>query len=554
MELKDLDNTPKKPGVYIWKNEYGLPIYIGKAKNLYNRTRQYLKGQEHSYKIGKMISNVVKMDYIVTNNDKEALILERNLIEKNKPIYNILLTDDKRYPYLKIKLSKSNNLEIKFQFRKIKKEKNTFFFGPFPTGYGAKNLRNILERIYLFEKGMPIKNKNYQYWLEKFNELKKIFTSRKSFFTKFIIDKMNIASEKYNYELANEYKNALYSIGYYDNNQAIEVNIEEDVDVLGFYIKDEFILLTIMFYRSGMMLSKYDYIFEMGNDVETSIDEIVHGLYKIEEKTKIYSNYKFEFINSFVPKIGFKKKMVELAIKNSSQEFDKKTLSYKQKRAINIDGLKDLQKMLYGIDVSDIAMMDNSNTSNTNPVSVVIRYQNGFKNFNKYRKYNLEVGSRKSDVDYMRQGVIKFLRSEKKDLPSLFIVDGGIQQINEVYEMLLNVNVKVVGLVKDKNHNTDRLISYTGEDFKLDKKSNLYKFMSQMQIEVDNYAKRKHRSRNLSSIEGSLSSIEGIGPKLESKILNHFKNYQAIWNANLEELLKVTSKSIAKRIMEKFKK
>ncbi len=227
-----------------------------------------------------------------------------------------------------------------------------------------------------------------------------------------------------------------------------------------------------------------------------------------------------------------------------------KLQSYIRKEELTLGSIRKLETLLGIKNASHIVMMDNSNTANTQPVSAVVSYRNGIKQKSEYRKYNLEVRDRRADVDYMRQGVLRHFSGSKNPVPDLFIVDGGKAQVNEIKDLI--PDIKVIGLVKNEKHITKALINLEGNQIEIED-STLLNFLRGIQGEVDRFAKYHHTVRRRTTLEGILTSIPGIGPSIEKRLLTHFGSYSGVYNASLEDLAKITSDKLAIKIKEKLK-
>lgn len=545
MTIDNLTNVPHKPGVYIWKDIQGTILYVGKANDLNNRMKQYFKGMLNSYKTSKLVNEIKDFDYIITNNPKEALILERNLIEKHAPKFNILLLDDKRYPYISISLT--SKLEIKMEYRiRSNKNKDTIYFGPFPTGFGARKIVDLLNRLTIYKEGLPSRETSIEYWRKEFEFVKSILANKSKSLLTTLTEKMFQAAENEQFEIAQELKETIEALGKFkDSSQDVELMSSDNIDVVSFYSSGNYLSISMFFYRTGMLLSKNDFIIEILIDPQETIEQFLSKYYKQNlHPDYIYTNVNVEIdgINIITPKIGQNKHIVDLALENARNNVDIKISNYMRKEELTIGALTELKALLNMPKLDHILMVDNSHTNNYLPVSVFVSYRNGLKQPKEYRKYNIEsVQDRKADVDYMRQAIEKYFNSENNAIPDLLIVDGGKPQVNEAKFYL---SIPIIGLVKDDNHKTKSMINLSGDEVKIES-TNLMNFLSGIQIEVDRYAKQNHSNRRLTSLEGFLSKVDGVGPSTEKKLLNHFKTYSNIYNASLDSLKEVVSEKVA---------
>ncbi len=554
----NIENIPKRPGVYLYKDKLDKVIYVGKAKNLRVRINQYKKGSINSFKTHKMIKESQSYEFIITENEKEALILERNLIKEHAPYFNIQFIDDKRYPYIKVKLGKTLKITM---VRRILKD-NAFYFGPLPVGSKSRQLLKTLQREALYENGLPIKETSESFWIEKEKKVKNILSANNNFYKKELEVKMFSAADKELFELAQEYKESIDALNIFDQRQVVQLDNEKDIDVIGVSRQDDFLFVSIMFYRNGSLLSMSNEVLEVIDNESETIRQFISSYYEknlVPKELILDEKYKNNFYHSFkliYPEKGKYKEMLKIAVLNSSNNKDEKLRKHKRQVELTSGAIEKLGYLLNIEKPWHILMIDNSNTANQNPVSAIVSYKNGVKQKSEYKKYNLEIFSRKADVDYMRQTTTRYFSKETNPIPDLFIVDGGKAQVNEVKEVAksLGKEIKIIGLVKNDKHITRSLINLEGEEIEI-KDSTLLNFLRSMQAEVDRFAKFQHRSRGLKgTLEGSLETVPGIGQRTLKKLLHTFETYANIYNASLEELEKVVSSSIAKEIKKKWNK
>lgn len=538
----DLTRVPKKPGVYLWKNKYDEIIYVGKAKNLNNRMNQYLKGMLNSYKTSKMLEEIFSYDYVITKTDKEALILERNLIEKYSPLFNIKLRDDKRYPYIQLKLT--NKLEASLVYRIKSNRDNAEFFGPFPTGYGARKISNFINRKTTYKDGLPFKGGDLSYWKEKYDIAKSLLKPKSSNIVKTLANEMQLAADNMQYEIAQDLKETINALKIVGESQNVELISNKNIDVLGVVEKGEKLFLELLFYRQGILLSKNEFVVSININKEETLRQFVSQYYKSNIiPDELITNEKFESdMKVTIPVKGNKKKILNHALDNANDNIEMKTRKFIRKEELTLGALEKLKELLNMKKLSHILMIDNSNTNNSLPISAIVSYRNGIKNKSEYKKYNLIHEQRLADVDYMKQGVTRYFNGNNA-YPDLFIVDGGKAQVNEVNN-LIPKEVNLIGLVKDDKHQTRNIITRNGKSIDIEDDA-LMNFLRGIQIEVDRFAKASHITKRKTTLEGILYSIKGVGPKTEERLLNHFKTYSSIYNASIEELEKVVSKDLA---------
>ena len=410
---------------------------------------------------------------------------------------------------------------------------------------------------------MPIQSNDFNFWKTKFEYAKKILSSSNN---KDIINKikkqMLIASENEQYELATEFRNIIQYLSNKFETQSITFNIDKDFDVIVFKEYDDLLFVVIHYFKNGSFFMQEDYVLEIKIDLYQTVVDFLNYFYSNRNQPDfMITNIEIEandliFKNKIIlPKQGKYSRAIDNALKNIEANYKTKILEHKNK--INsIEEINDFFKKIINKDIKDFIMIDNSNENNKNVVSVIIYYKNYLPHFNNYRKYILKNQfSRNSDVEYIKLGLEKYF-SNNEEIPDLVIVDGAKQQLNEAKKLLkkINLDLPVVGLVKNDKHQTDYLLNPKGEKVLINNK-NVFNFFSKIQEEVDSYAKRFYNKNKInSSLENVLFSIKGIGEKTEQKLLNHFKTYSNIYNASEQELEKVISKTLAKKIIEKFQK
>ncbi|KUH47365.1 GIY-YIG nuclease family protein [Mycoplasmopsis meleagridis] len=559
------NKIPQLPGIYLWKDKNDNVIYVGKAKNLRSRMHQYFKGSINSYKTNKMISEIFSYEIFIVNNNKEALLLERQYIEKFNPEYNILLLDDKNYPYIKIELKKGELL-IKLTKKYLKNDSNnSLLFGPFPNGYGAKVILKLLQREAFFEKGLKIQSKDEKFWKNQFDKIKNILTFDNKNYIKELEEKRKEADKKWQFEISLDLTRSIEYLKKLKEDQIIELKNNKNIDVLSYKIENNLLYVTILFYRYGILINKDSQIIPIMLDEKHLFESFFDKYYKnkiipdeivVPEKLlDLNLELTNENINFHVAKNGIYKLILQTCELNL-EEFYKNEAKFAQNKINKGTNNLELLKTYIPLDnLKNIVAFDNSNFNNYNPVGVAIVYTNGLKNKNAYRKYSHEINfSRQADVEYMQKSITNYLSNlDTNIVPDLIIVDGALAQVHEAKKVIkrLNMSFPVVGLVKDDNHKTKFLIDLEEKQVPI-KNRDLKNFLAEIQEEVDRFAKdylrKKHR---ITSLEGKLRSINGIGEKIEFKLLEKFGNYNNIYNATLEELEKVVPKSIAKKIFNK---
>lgn len=556
----DLNAIPSTFGVYLWKDINDKIIYVGKSNNIKQRILQYLNGSLNSYKTTSMLEKANDVSFIVCSNEKESLLLEQELIKQHRPYYNILLLDDKKYPFIVLELKKKLEIKVKFNY---KEEKNSFYYGPLPTGYGCKIIKDFLIRECLYENGLPIDSNDINFWKQKFDYAKKTILSSNIKFQDKLKKQMLVAAENEQYEIAKEIRDVLNYLSNKSSSQGISFNINENFDVVAFIEFDDYLLITIHHFINGSFSMQEEYIVEISIEKQESINQFINQFYKWRNKPKkIITNIKIEenaifFTSQIITPIKGKFALaLTNAINNTILNKEKKILTYINKKQKNIKSKVFLESILKQ-EINDFIVIDNSNTNNQDVVSVITYYKKYQPYFSNYRKYIIDQNKKRlSDVEYLNQSLNKYLKNKSNEVPDLIIVDGSKAQISEAKKVLkeLLIELPIVGLVKNENHQTSHLIDSQYRKYNF-VDNDIFLFFSNIQEEVDKFAKKYHQKKKIqNSLEGFLSTIKGIGNKTETKILNHFKTYTNIYNATEEELKKIVSEKIAKKIMKNLQK
>ncbi|MDK2819914.1 MAG: excinuclease ABC subunit C, partial [Mycoplasmataceae bacterium] len=513
-----MKNVSELAGVYLWKDINHNILYVGKSKSLRKRMQQYFAGSINSFKTTKMVSKIFDYETIVCNNEREALILERNLIQKYKPFYNVCLLDDRKYPYINISLVK-NILSINLKYVVKSESKYNFFYGPYINNGSSKVILNFLKRECLYNNGLPTKNNDIKFWEDKFVHAKKMLSKTNKSFISELTQKMYNASKNQWFEIANDLKKVIQFLSIQNESQVVELKDNENFDVIGSVEYDGYAFICVQFYRSGSLINSNINVININISIQDSTRQFVNQFYQNKQlPKKIITNLNIEIEDIYFdtkiinPKNGKQLLILNLSLENARQNMDFKILEHKRGEEIIHDGLDFLEKSISKNNLNHIIIIDNSNTKNINPVSVIISYRNGLPHKSEYRKFNIKIGNRRSDVEYIKQGLEQYFNNNA-NIPNLLIVDGGIQQLNEarnVINKLEMFELPIIGLVKNYKHQTDYVLLENGE--KLFPTENQFLFLSRMQEEVDRFAKVTHRKKNLkNSLEGRLGNINGIG-------------------------------------------
>ncbi len=551
----------------------GIVIYVGKAKNLKKRVNSYFKGTVTG-KTELLVSEIVDFKYIVTSSELEAFILELNLIKKYNPKYNILLKDDKSYPY--IEYIKEPYPIVKVS-RYLNKNKNKTIFGPFPNAYAARRIVKLINRVYPLKKcvGMPKEVCLYYHINEclgycqkkaKQDEINKMEQEILAFLRgndgilkNKILEKINFYSEQMNYEIALELKKEFEFIDVIMKKQKVELNDGVNRDVIGYFYKDSAACVQILFIRNGKIVGSQSNIVYVVSTLEDDISTYLLSFYEKHEIPKelliegsIHNDLLSEIlnVNIFVPLKGKKKKLTEMAHDNAKINLTNEIKLINKKEEQTLEANKRLSVIL-NIPVHRIDAFDNSNLFGSYSVSGMVVFINGKPNKNEYRKYKISL--EKNDDYFMMKEVIyrRYYKAlvEKLELPSLIIVDGAANQINAAKEVLksLNLNIKVVGLKKDDKHQTTALIdgdTYFEIDLKNEK--NVFFYLTRIQDEVHRFTINYHKQiRSKGSIASVLDNVPGIGKVRKKELINKYGSVKKISEASKEELSKILPIDIA---------
>lgn len=575
---KKLSLLPMSPGCYLMKNTEGKVIYVGKARKLKNRVSSYFTGA-HNYKTTKLVDHIWDFDYIVTGSEKEALLLEINLIKDYTPEYNIMFMDNTYYPYIELTDETHPRLKI---VRKTKNKKNKYF-GPYPDATAARNTFKLLNKLYPLRKCNHVPDKPCLYYSlhqclgpcvndidkSQYDEIRKELISFIHGNTKSKIDelteKMMTASENLQFELAKEYRDLIRSIEYVTAKQNVQFGDYKDRDILGYYIDKGYISIQLFFMREGKLLY-HDFNLEpVGEDFEEDLIRFLVTYYQTHPEPYellIPQDVDLELLSEILschvlqPQRGDKKSLVEMANKNAKEALEKKFLLKEKTDEKTILPIIELGKKL-GIETPHtIELYDNSNIQGAYAVAGMVVYKDGIPSKKDYRKYKIKTVEGPDDYASMKEVIYRRyyrLLMEQKEMADLIIVDGGLGQIKVAKEVIdsLNLPVHICGLSKDDKHSTAMLLDENGNQVPIDTKSPLFFLLTRMQDEVHRYAISFHRQvRSKSLFSSILDEVEGIGEARKKKLLNHFKSVKKMKEASLEELEAVIPKNTAAKLYE----
>lgn len=566
------------PGCYLMKNTEGKVIYVGKARKLKNRVSSYFTGA-HNYKTTKLVDHIWDFDYIVTGSEKEALLLEINLIKDYTPEYNIMFMDNTYYPYIELTDETHPRLKI---VRKTKNKKNKYF-GPYPDATAARNTFKLLNKLYPLRKCNHVPDKPCLYYSlhqclgpcinevdkSQYDEIRKELISFIHGNTKSKIDelteKMMTASENLQFELAKEYRDLIRSIEYVTAKQNVQFGDYKDRDILGYFIDKGYISIQLFFMREGKLLY-HDFNLEpVGEDFEEDLIRFLVTYYQTHPEPYellIPQDVDLKLLSEILschvlqPQRGDKKSLVEMANKNAKEALEKKFLLKEKTDEKTILPIIELGQKL-GIDTPHtIELYDNSNIQGAYAVAGMVVYKDGVPSKKDYRKYKIKTVEGPDDYASMKEVIYRRyyrLLMEQKEMADLIIVDGGLGQIKVAKEVIdsLNLSVHICGLSKDDKHSTAMLLDEDGNQVPIDTKSPLFFLLTRMQDEVHRYAISFHRQvRSKSLFSSILDEVEGIGEARKKKLLNHFKSVKKMKEASLEELEAVIPKNTALKLYE----
>jgi excinuclease ABC subunit C len=545
----------------------GKIIYVGKAKSLRSRVRSYFTGS-HDRKTQLLVSKIVDYEYIITDSNVEALILENNLIKKYRPRYNVMLKDDKTYPYIKLTAEEHPRLEI---VRKIKKDQAKYF-GPYPDAGAAKAVKQLLDRIYPLRKCKNMKKQICLYYhinqclgpcefpvsVEEnermVNEITQFLQGDYQKIKKKLVADMLTASERLEYERANEIKLQLADIEAIMTKQAISLNDRVDRDIIGYHAENGWLAIQIFFMRQGNLLESDLRILPFYTDEAESFLSFITQYYfehPILAKEVLLPNHvEVEAFSEWIPaKVlqpirGPKRKLVSLASRNAENALKEKFLLAERKEQRTTDAVLGLAEAL-GIErLQRIEAFDNSNIQGANPVSAMVVYIDGVPDRSSYRKFRINEVTGPDDYDTMREVIRRrytHVLLEGLNLPDLIIVDGGQGQINAAIDVLeneLSLDIPVAGIVKDDKHRSAQLIlGKAGERIELERNSQEFYLLQRIQDEVHRFAISFHRKlRTGSMLKSELDDILGIGPKRKALLYQNFNSIEALRNATVKQL------------------
>lgn len=612
---EELKKLPAKPGVYLMHDKKDTIIYVGKAISLKNRVRQYFQPSRNvTQKIAKMIENIAYFEYIITDSELEALVLECNLIKEHRPKYNTMLMDDKSYPYIKATIHEEYP-RLLFA-REMKKDKAKYF-GPYTSAGAIKDTLLLMQKIYHIRtcnrnlpkdigKERPCLNYHIkqckapcqgyiskEQYRESFSHALEFLNGNYSNVLKMLEEKMYEASEKFEFETAKEYRDLLNSVKQIAQKQKITSQEQDDKDIVGFAKAAEDAIVQVFFIRGGKLIGREHFHF---NEVEQeSRSEILTAFMKqfyagtpyipkqiilpseIEEETILtewLSKKRGQKVYIRVPKKGQKERLVELANKNASLILQQDSEKLKREEARTIGAVREIQDLLNIPSICRMESFDISNINGFESVGSMVVFEDGKPKRNDYRKFRIKTIKGADDYGSMREVLTRrFIHGieEQKELaeknmdaslgkfsrfPDLLLMDGGKGQVNIALKVLedLKLTIPVCGMVKDDNHRT-RGLYFDNKELPIDRHSEGFNLITRIQDETHRFAIEYHRSlRGKTQVHSILDDIEGIGAARRKALMRYFKSLDRIREASVEEIKEVPSmnEKAAKAVYEFF--
>lgn len=580
-----LELLPTSPGCYIHKDKNGTIIYVGKAKNLRNRVRSYFRGS-HDTKTEALVSEIVDFEFIVTESNIEALLLEINLIKENKPKYNIMLKDDKSYPFIKITNERYPRLIIT---RQVKKD-GGLYFGPYPDVGAANEIKRLLDRIFPFRKctNPPSKvcfyyhlgqcmahtvcHKDEAYFKGMAQEVSDFLKGQDDKIIDELKLKMNTAAQNMEFERAAEYRDLIQAIGTLRTKQRVMAKDLQNRDVFGYYVDKGWMCVQVFFVRQGKLIERDVNLFPYYNDPDEDFLTYVGQFYQekshlIPNEILIPQDIDEEAVKALVdtkvlkPQRGEKKQLVNLAIKNARVSLEQKFNLLEKSMEKTQGAIENLGKLLQIPTPVRIESFDNSNIMGTSPVSAMVVFVNGKPSKKDYRKYKIKTVVGPDDYASMREVIRRRYSRVMRDgltPPDLIVIDGGQGQVNiakQVIQEELGLDIPIAGLQKNDKHQTHELLFGDPlQIIELSRTSQEFFLLQRIQDEVHRFAITFHRQlRSKNSFSSQLDGIEGLGPKRKQLLMKHFKSLTKIKEATVDEIVTVgIPRAVAEAVQAKL--
>ena len=574
---KKLESLPSNPGCYLYKDNIGEIIYVGKAKNLKNRVKSYFTGS-HNKKTQILVSKIEDLEYIIVNSEKEALILENNLIKKYRPYYNIRLKDDKSYPYLMITKEEHPRLVLT---RKYKKNNKNIYFGPYVDIKSATEVKKILDKIYPLRKCNPVEKRPCMYYQigecigpcakkitaddykSQISKIKSFLTGNTKEILSDLQSKMQEHIKNLEFEAAGQIHNYIKSIEVSVQNQVVTDSTNVDRDYIGFTFNNDYICIQIFLSRLGNIIERKVEYFNLYDTPEEILYSYLLQYYALNKLPKeIYidevdGNLLSDVVDCkvIIPKRGNHRKILDTVKENATYYLNNNlAIEELKERKLQVT-LNNIAEKLGVKSINSIDAFDNSNIMGVDAVSVKVNFTNGKKNTYNYRKFKIDESMGINDVQTMKEVLYRNYK-DKKTNTELLIVDGGKNHLNVAIDVVHNTlglkQIKIIGLAKNDKHITEYIITDDYEIIEFPKTSAEYLFLKQIQDEVHRFAITYHRAtKNKNMYKSSLDDIQGIGKVRKNLLLKSFSSLEEIKNAPDEKLLKL---GIPKDVIKNLKK
>ena len=574
---KKLELLPDNPGCYLYKDNIGEIIYVGKAKNLKNRVKSYFTGT-HNKKTQTLVSKIEDLEYIIVNSEKEALLLENNLIKKHRPYFNIRLKDDKSYPYLMITKEEHPRL---LMTRKYKKNNKNIYFGPYVDIKSATEVKKILDKIYPLRKCNPVEKRPCMYYQigecigpcakeittddykNQISKIKSFLTGNTKEILSDLKNKMKNHIENLEFEAAGQIHSYIKSIEISVQNQVVADSTNIDRDYIGFSFNSDYICIQIFLSRLGNIIERKVEYFNLYDTPEEILYSYLLQYYSLNKLPKeiyiddIDENLLSDVVDCkvIVPKRGNHRKILDTVKENATYYLNNNlAIEELKERKLQVT-LNNIAEKLGVQSVNSIDAFDNSNIMGVDAVSVKVNFTNGKKNTYNYRKFKIDESMGINDVQTMKEVLYRNYK-DKKTNTELLIVDGGKNHLNAaidvVHKTLGLEQIKIIGLAKNDRHITEYIITDDYEIIEFPKTSAEYLFLKQIQDEVHRFAITYHRAiKNKNMYKSSLDDIQGIGKVRKNLLLKSFSSLEEIKNAADEKLLKL---GIPKDVIKNLKK
>ena len=574
---KKLELLPDNPGCYLYKDNIGEIIYVGKAKNLKNRVKSYFTGT-HNKKTQTLVSKIEDLEYIIVNSEKEALLLENNLIKKYRPYFNIRLKDDKSYPYLMITKEEHPRL---LMTRKYKKNNKNIYFGPYVDIKSATEVKKILDKIYPLRKCNPVEKRPCMYYQigecigpcakritsddykSQISKIKSFLTGNTKEILSDLKNKMQEHIKNLEFEAAGQVHSYIKSIEVSVQNQVVADTTNVDRDYIGFTFNNDYICIQIFLSRLGNIIERKVEYFNLYDTPEEILYSYLLQYYALNKLPKeIYidevdGNLLSDVVDCkvIIPKRGNHRKILDTVKENATYYLDNNlAIEELKERKLQVT-LNNIAEKLGVNSINSIDAFDNSNIMGVDAVSVKVNFTNGKKNTYNYRKFKIDESIGINDVQTMKEVLYRNYKDRKTNT-ELLIVDGGKNHLNVAIDVVHNTlglkQIKIIGLAKNDKHITEYIITDDYEIIEFPKTSAEYLFLKQIQDEVHRFAITYHRAtKNKNMYKSSLDNIQGIGKVRKNLLLKSFSSLEEIKNAPDEKLFKL---GIPKDVIKNLKK